>query len=278
MNVIFKYFPFKPHKMFKISIVPDTNVMLSNLELIKELFSCKMLTLPYTVNFSRTVISELERYKGSKVAARNAIRFLDSISVSLKTELEGKIDERKIEVEIEGRVPIKVSNNDDKILNYCFALENPIFLTNDKAFYLKCLSHNIKTIQIGSKNIKEIVSEILKQFGVSDLEKNKEAKNNYISRIKKSLKNTLLPTIILILQRELGLNYELSLDPDSELEYYLDFVAKNFYLFRNFLPAKTPEIIKNFLKILSNENIEEIKAMIHPICMIFRKSAPEDIL
>ncbi len=102
--------------MFKISIVMDTNVMLSNLELIKQLYNCQM-PLPYTINYSKTVVTELENLKKSKVEARNAIRFLESIVHSLKTEIEGRIDDRKVEGVMETRDPIKITNNDDKILN-----------------------------------------------------------------------------------------------------------------------------------------------------------------
>lgn len=263
--------------MFKISIVMDTNVMLSNLELIKQLYNCQM-PLPYTINYSKTVVTELENLKKSKVEARNAIRFLESIVNSLKTEIEGRIDDRKVEVVIETRDPIKITNNDDKILNYCFQLENPILLTNDKAFYLKCVSFNIKAIVVGNKSIKDLISAILQEFGMVGREAFKEVQSSYVSRIRASLKKTLLPSFFLIIQRELGVNYDLVVKPDEELDYYLDFVVKNFFLFRNFLPGNAPEIIKKFLKNLKEENIDDIKDMIHVICMIFRKSAPEDIL
>lgn len=263
--------------MFKISIIPDTNVMLSNLELIKDIYTCKI-PLPFTVNFAKTVITELESKKIIKEEARQAIRFLANVSDSLKTEIEGKIDDRKIDVVIEGKQPIEVANNDDKILNYCLQLENPIFLTNDKAFYLKCLSFNIKTIIVGNKGIQELISAILNEFGVNETEQEKENQNNYISKVRISLKKTLLPTIILILEREFGPGYNLNADQDANLDFYLDFVSNNFHLFRNFLPAQSPMLIKKMLKNLKDGNTSEIKRMIHPICMIFRKSAPEDIL
>jgi hypothetical protein len=324
--------------MFKVSIVPDTNILLSELNLIKLLYSSKFPFI-HTVNYSKTVISELEVKKTFKVEAREAIRFIEEISMSLQTEIEGKMDERKVEIEIIQRNPVIEKCNDDKILNYLFKLENPILLTNDKAFHLKCISFNIKSILIGKKKIGELITEICREFGMSgmdsddsidsvamdntknDIERSianakakklkktnaavlkpeNKTKNTAktagkscgksdakagekvnqkavsISKIKNSLKNTLLPTIILILERELGLNYELSIDPDSDLVFYLDFVVKNFHLFRNFLPSKTVNIITKFLKSLNEGNIEEIRQMIHPICMIFRKSAPPDI-
>lgn len=234
--------------------------------------------LPYTINYSKTVVVELENLKKSKVEARNAIRFIESVATSLKTEIEGMVDDRKIDVIIETRQPIKVTNNDDKILNYCFGLENPILLTNDKAFYLKCISFNIKAVVVGDKDTKELISAVLKEFGMTGKEAVKEIQTGYISRIRLSLKKTLLPSIILILQRELGTNYDLVVKPDEPLDYYLDFVVNNFFLFRNFLPGNAPEIIKKFLKNLKEEKIDEIKDMIHVICMIFRKAAPDDIL
>lgn len=261
--------------MFKISIVPDTNVLLSNIDIIKDLYNCEI-PLLFTVNYAKTVLDELDNMKKKKVEARNAIRFIESVSNSLKTEIEGKIDERKIDIIIEGRDGIEPKNNDDKILNYCFQLENPIFLTNDKALLLKSQSFNIKAISIEGMTIKKLVSSILNLLGIHN-DEILGFKEGYLERLKKTLGNTIIPTIIQILYRELGDGYVLILKEDGDVLYYLELVQSNFFLFKNFLPSKSPQIIAEFLKSMSERNLEKVKQMVHPICMLFRQSFPDDM-
>lgn len=153
--------------MYKISIVPDTNVLMSNLDVINTIFQYEF-PLIYTLNISRTVLKELDSLKNKKPEARAAIKFIQSIACSLKTEIEGHIDERKMELDIAGNTTIEETNNDDKILNYIFKLENPIFLTNDVALLLKSHSFNIKTIQIGNDRADIVILKILESFGLDN--------------------------------------------------------------------------------------------------------------
>lgn len=261
--------------MFKISIIPDTNVLLSNIEIIKDLYSCEI-PLLFTVNYAKMVLDELDNMKKKKVEARNAIRFIESVSNSLKTEIEGKIDERKIDVIIEGRDVIEPKNNDDKILNYCFQLENPIFLTNDKAFLLKCQSFNIKAISVEGLTIKDLVSSILNLLGINNNEIS-VLKEDYLQRLKNTLSDIIIPIIHQILYRELGDGYVLVLRDGGDIQYYLKLVQSNFFLFKNFLPSKSPQIIDKFLKSLDERNVEKLKQMVHPLCMLFRQSFPDDM-
>ncbi|ELA42357.1 uncharacterized protein VICG_00455 [Vittaforma corneae ATCC 50505] len=263
--------------MLKISIIPDTNVLLLNLELVKGLYSSKLPIL-YSINFSRTVLEELDKMKAKKVEARNAIRFIESISSSLKTEIEGKIDDRKVDVVIETRETIQPKNNDDKILNYCFQLENPIFLTNDKAFCLKCQSFNIKSIKVENMGIEDLISSIMKKLGIEDARILKECRHGYIDRLKRIVEATIQPTIIEILYKELGDGFDLVVQQNPTLEHYLEIIKTNFIIFRRYFPTRTPKIIDEFLVALRNEDMEKAKDLAHPICMLFRKSFPRDAL
>lgn len=263
--------------MLKISIIPDTNVLLSNLELIKELYNSKLPVL-YSVNFSKTVLDELDKMKTKKAEARSAIRFIESISSSLKTEIEGKVDDRKVDVVVEGRGAIRPKNNDDKILNYCFQLENPIFLTNDKAFCLKCQSFNIKSIKVDDVKIEDLILSITKEFGIEHTKALDEYRHRYIDRLKRTVEVTIQPTITEILCKELGNGFELVIRQDPTLEHYLEIVKTNFVIFRKYFPTHTPKIIDEFLVALRNEDTEKIKSLAHPICMLFRQSFPEDAL
>jgi len=261
--------------MIKISIVPDTNILISSLEIVKGLYSCSF-NAQYTVNFSKTVLNELDGLKKKSVHARNAIKFIESVTDLLKTEIEGKIDERKMDVVVNVRELITTQNNDDKILNYCFQLENPVFLTNDKAFILKCDSHNIKSVKVEDKKLSAIVKEIHKLFGLNTADKQNEAKKAFIEHLKQSVKATIEPCFIDILSKELGNNFEIMLKEDTTLEFYCNLVVKNFFLFKNFLPQKSPKIIKEFVDSLKTKDLPRIKHLAGVVCHLFRKTLPED--
>lgn len=263
--------------MFKISIIPDTNILLSHLDIVKMLYMSGM-PVTYTLNFSKTVLDELDNLKTRKVEARNAIRFIESISASLKTEIEGKIDDRKLDIIVDGPEQIEPKNNDDKILNYCFQLENPLLLTNDKAFYLKCQSFNIKALLVEKVQECDFIETLLKEFGIETVSMTGEFKKDYINNVKELIRITIGPAISQILYRELGENIDMVFRSSFSLEEQLEFVVKNFILFTNFLPSKSQDIIKDFLKAVKDENIEKIKGLMHPICMLFRRTFPEHSL
>lgn len=263
--------------MFKVSIIPDTNVLISNLELVKYIYSCDI-SVPYTVNFSKTVLNELDNLKKKNVGARNAIRFIEGVSGSLKTEIEGKVDDRKLDVVVESRNPVHESNSDDRILNYCFQLENPVFLTNDKAFYLKCVSFNVATIVVDSKRPREVLSEIEKAIGLDSVDRLREAGAACIEKLKNAVKTAVEPVILGILSRELGTGHELMLEESNTLEHLLGLVQNNFFLFRDFLPRRSPKIIAEFQECLGSENLKKSKELARLVCSLFRKILADDSL
>jgi len=150
--------------MYKFSIVPDTNVFIDNLELIKTFMASKF-PINHSICIPRTVIQELDNLKLKKKEVRDAIKYIQSISLDFKVEIEGFIDERRLEVDLPYIKPIEEMNNDDKIINYILKLENPVFLTNDVSLRLKCQSYNIRTVQpleLEGQNIYQALLEVLK--------------------------------------------------------------------------------------------------------------------
>lgn len=256
--------------MLKVSIVPDTNVLISHLELIKQLYTSRTPIL-CTINFSRTVLDELDNKKGRMVEARNAIRFIESMSKSLKTEIEGHVDERKMDVDVEKRDPIDPKNNDDRILNYCFQLENPILITDDKVFGLKCRSFNIKTVDTSCTGVDELVFKILSELGITPV----VAADEHIERLKKGVASTIKPTIISIMGKELGKMIDI-LQEDESLESYLKIVKTNFRSFKKYISSQAPKVIDEFLSASESKDLDAIKKLVHPLCMIFRQAFDDD--
>lgn len=263
--------------MIKISIVLDTNVLLTRLDLVKELYACS-LNACYTINFAKTVLNELDGLKKKNVQARNAITFIESVANLIRTEIEGKIDDRKMDIVVDERNPIVPNNNDDKILNYCFQLENPIFLTSDKAFILKCDSFNIKSIKVDNKNLNTIIKEIHKAFGLNSPKKQQEAKDAIIERMIHAIKETIEPVFIEILARELGPNYGVILDRNNAMDFYCDLIINNFCLFEDFLPHKSPKIFKEFKECVRCKNLPRLRQLAPIICLLFRRNMPDNIL
>lgn len=262
--------------MIKISLVPDTNVLISNLDIIKKLYKCNLNVL-YSINYSKTVIEELDNLKKKSVQARNAIKYIDEVSKDFKTEIEGKIDDRKMDVVVESSSLIKEKNNDDKILNYCLAIENPIFLTNDVILCLKCESVNLKCIKVEKKDIKKIVSEIHKIIGLQGDEKLKQAQCDLLEVIKDDIRRAIEPRILDILHKNLGENYKLLLNEPPTLEFYLKLVKNNFFLFKAFVPKGSANIIDEYLVLFKNKNINKIKELSGTICVIFNTNIPESL-
>lgn len=228
--------------MQKISIVPDTNTFINNLSILKDLFVYDFPCMS-TFNISRTVIRELDNLKNDKLGARDAIKFIESISCSIKTEIEGHIDDRKIDIEVVGNGPIKESNNDDKILNYIFKLENPILLTNDVAFALKANAFNIKYIMLDKCSLSSTIDKINSLICGNPIDcGNSEvdaliAENRQIvilfDNMKINMKSIIEPIIHQIFYKEFGDSHTLLITGDFSLEKYLELVVQNTFFLKN---------------------------------------------
>lgn len=295
--------------MSKASIVPDTNVFISNLDVIKAVFNHKFPDI-CTLNISRTVLQELDGLKKEKKEARDAIKFIESISLSLKTEIEGHVDDRKIDVEVEYKEAVQESNNDDKIMNYIFKLENPVFLTNDVGFALKCQSFNIKVLSIKEDSASTVIFKILEILGTDQsgslmqhhtimteiplhpqtgriCNKKEEEKQHSdgkpqgegtidpnmqkiaLDNFKRDFKNAIEPRIQQILLKEIGEGYSVLLKGNLNLEFYLKLITKNFFLFKNYFPKNSVSFINPLLKALKNGDIEAVLSNAKVVYVMF---------
>ncbi|KAI5173400.1 hypothetical protein PAEPH01_1943 [Pancytospora epiphaga] len=283
--------------MMKISIVPDTNVFISNLQIVEALLNYEFPWL-CTLNISRTVLDELDRLKKFKPAARRAIRYIQSVALSLKVELEGRVDDRKLDVEIECKESIMEKINDDKILNYVFKLENPVLITNDVSFALRCSSFNIYVISAMENDKDLVISRILECFDVdrdisvcelkqeeslkhtkpvtSKLDKKIENSEQIepscsfdmaglsplrniedLDRFRHEFKHLIEPVIFRVLFTEVGDNF-MTLLSESSPEYYLNFIKTHYNVFKSYLPKNSCSVIEKFLSALKNKNLKQI--------------------
>lgn len=271
-----KYFTPGWPPMIKISIVPDTNVFISSLTVVEVILQHEFPWL-CTLNISRTVLDELDSMKGSKQAARKAIKYIQSIALSLKVEIEGRIDDRKIDVEIECKESVKEKSNDDRILNYLFKLENPVLVTNDVSFSLRCQSFNIYVVSARENRADVVISRILSCFGVSEqggeptAGQVRETANgpgaagisplqdiSNIENFKQEFKNLIEPIICQILLSEVGEGYRVLLTGPLTLEYYLEFMAGHYGLFKSYFPKNCCPVIEKFLAALRNRNMRQV--------------------
>lgn len=266
--------------MDKISIVPDTNVFISELACIEGIVEYEFPGIA-TVNISKVVLQELDFLKSKKPQARKAIKFIDAMSHSLRIEIEGHIDNRKMEVIVECKGTVEENNNDDKIMNYLLKLENPVLLTNDVSFALKCKSHNIPTISVAKRESAMVIEQLLayfyqinRRFGVqpshsiewdtakdkSALQVNTEVSDSAIEEFTTAFKDAIEPRIHMILFKELGQNYRMTLRGELTLDYYLKFILNNKEIFKPYLSRNVNSIISKILAGLKAKNIKEIMA------------------
>lgn len=105
---------------------------------------------------------------------------------------------------IDARVLNKPQHNDDRFLNYCYRLENPIFLTGDKLLHLKSQSINIKSIQVSNMKSNVLETRILKELGISDFGAPKTENEENLEKLKRIAEITIQPTITAIIRSELG--------------------------------------------------------------------------
>lgn len=260
--------------MIKISVVPDTNVFISNLAVVEVILRHEFPWL-CTLNISRTVLDELDSMKGSKPAARKAIKYIQSVALSLRVEIEGHVDDRKIDVEIECKDSVREKSNDDRILNYIFKLENPVLVTNDVSFALRCRSFNIYVVSAEENMPDLVISRILGCFGVSGNagappgEQTQPSdigvagisplrSTNDIENFKQEFKGLIEPIICQILLEEMGEGYTALLTGRPSLECYLRLIKSRYYLFRSYFPRSCCSVIEKFLAALKGKNIKEI--------------------
>lgn len=249
--------------MERISIVPDTNLLISHLNFIKYILN---IDGPFyiTIYIPRVVLGELDLLKTTHFEVREIIRFI-SDNLNRAVEIEGHINTDKIEVEVFKKEYEKITeqNNDDKILNYINTLENPILLTNDVVLQLKCNSYNIPSFGLNDKNYLDTFNLILKTQGIQiNLEQKTE---KYIQFEKIFYEITQKIKIIII--NELGTDYILTIH-ENNFSGVLDLVIDNFNIFNRYFPKYSKQYFIKLKKAIENYEIDNIHKYLKIIAAI----------
>ncbi len=256
------YIFYCPHsvQMKKISIIPDTNVLLSNLGFFINIIDIES-DFIMAICISRTVLHEMDSLKENK-KARKAIAFLSNKQEHSRLEFEGYDKSDQIEVDFEPKKPIKPNNNDEEILNYALSLENPIIISNDNNFNLKCKSHNTTCINVNQMGEIGTFNIILKSAESKVSSNPMEEIIEQVERIRVELFKIVKETLI----KELGeLQSKLFLKND-DIKSLLLMITKEFSMFKSHFPSSSQSLFKKFYHKIDQENIEGIKEMLP--CML----------
>ncbi|KAI5150676.1 hypothetical protein ENBRE01_1639 [Enteropsectra breve] len=252
--------------MHKISFVPDTNVFILNMSILEHLVA-NDLPFYYTLCISRTVLHELDRLKIKNTAARIAIKFIEKHATSLKLEIEGMLDARRVDVEVERMHSIEENNNDDKIINFMFGLENPVMLTNDRMLHLKSQSFQIFSILLLNKTLQDFLRELsaavhcsipVPEVFETDANKLCEAIRMLIEKpVCKILKN----------HKDAAQAYKSRVS----LEACLKYILSNYTLFRPHLAANATTVISEYIKAIATKNIETLNQRSQELSKLFSR-------
>lgn len=252
--------------MIRLSLVPDTNIFIDNLTFLSALVENE-LDFILKICISKIVISELDNLKNEKIDARRAIEFLYENSDNMNIEIEGRQDDRFIEVDYAKQEPIIPKNNDEMILNYCLSLENPIILTQDKGFILKCKSKNLYNINTAKYNIVDIYNKICSQAslhgGPISTFDNLEKMDNFRLKLSDFVRAVLL--------HEVGEPIDIYIE-DENLDTLCLIILNNFSMFDKFIPKCSKDMLRTFLKFIQASNLNEVIKMLPEMFALFRFS------
>lgn len=260
--------------MLRISIVPDTNVFISHLDIIKRLYEDEF-PVDVCMSISRVVLRELDYNKGKAVEAREAIRFLEKVYNAPITELEGKLKDTAMDV-VDGTALIAdAKNNDDRILNFASKQVHPVVLTGDKAFYLKAKCYNVESILVHNMLYEDLKLKILKTHtGVEPMDIDDDgSKPCSDAEVREEIKNRLFPVVLAIMERGIGKPYALFFPNDLKavtLDFLLGLIIKENYLFHPYLPKKSKEIIRGLRTRIEKAHGEDLRALGSELLMLFR--------
>lgn len=260
--------------MIRISIVPDTNIFMSHLDIIGRLYEDEF-PVDVSMSISKVVLAELDYNKTRSVGAREAIRFIEKVYNTSSTELEGRLREDRVEVVSDTHPVTEIKNNDDRILDFASKQVHPIVLTGDKAFYLKCKCHNVESILVhGTVSYEDLKLKILKAY--TDIEP-MDIDDTYgptsDEEIKKRIRDKLLPTVLMIMEKAIGRPYVLFFPDDLRmvtLDFLLDLVIKENHLFHSYLPKKSKAILQDLRGRIKTAQREELLELGPKLLMLFR--------
>ncbi|CAD25943.1 similarity to ribonucleoside diphosphate reductase (alpha chain) [Encephalitozoon cuniculi GB-M1] len=260
--------------MLRISIIPDTNVFISHLDMIKGLYEDEF-PVDVFMSISRVVLRELDYNKGKMVEAREAIRFLEKVYNAPITELEGKLRDNAMDVVDSAKLIPNAKNNDDEILNFASRQAHPVILTSDKAFYLKSKCYNVESILVHNLAYEDLKLRILKIYtGVEPMDIDEDcSKLDNDEKTKEQIRDKLFPVVLAIMEKGIGKPYILFFPNDLKmitLDFLLGLIIKENYLFRPYLPRKSKEIVQNLRAKIKSARGEELHSLGSELLMLFR--------
>lgn len=260
--------------MLRISIVPDTNVFISHLDIVKRLYEDEF-PVDVIMSISRVVLRELDYNKGKMMEAREAIRFLEKVYNAPITELEGRLRDSSMDVVDCAKLIPNTKNNDDEILNFASKQIHPVILTGDKAFYLKSKCYNIESVLVHSLGYEDLKLKILKIYtGVEPMDIDEDSsKPGEDEKTKEQIRDRLFPVVLTIMERSIGKAYVLFFPNDLKmitLDFLLSLIIKENYLFRPYLPRRSKEIIQNLKEKIKDAHGKELHALGSELLMLFR--------
>ncbi|AFM99292.1 hypothetical protein EHEL_110160 [Encephalitozoon hellem ATCC 50504] len=260
--------------MLRISIVPDTNVFISHLDIVKRLYEDEF-PVDVIMSISRVVLRELDYNKGKMIEAREAIRFLEKVYNAPITELEGRLRDSSMDVVDCTKLIPNTKNNDDEILNFASKQIHPVILTDDKAFYLKSKCYNVESVLVHNTAYEDLKLKILKIYtGVEPMDIDEDSnKLEEDGKIKEQIRDKLFPVVLAIMEKSIGKPYVLFFPNDLKmitLDFLLDLIIKENYLFRPYLPRRSKEIAQSLKKKIKDAHGNDLHALGSELLMLFR--------
>lgn len=258
--------------MLKISIVPDTNVFMSQLDKIKRLCEDEF-PVDVSMSVSKVVLRELDYNKGRSAEAREAIRFLEKVYNMPVAELEGKLKDDRMDV-IEDSAPVaQAENNDDRILNFASKQVNPVLLTADKAFYLKSKCYNVESVLVQDMSYEDLKFRILRIYTEIEPMDIDDAGLESDDEIRRHIRDRLLPVVLTIMERGIGKPYVQFFPDDVKLvtlDFLLGLISKETRLFNPYLPRRSKNVIQDLRMKIKNAHGEDLRDLGSQLLILFR--------
>ncbi|TBU08088.1 PIN domain-containing protein [Hamiltosporidium magnivora] len=234
-----------------IYIIPDTNVFLSNLDILKNIVKIKS-KLKVCILVSSVILDELDNKKKRLVKAREAIRFIEILTKQKKLMIHNEFSEENINIQYTSETKyledqsnnLKGGNNDEKILAVALHYHRCVVLTNDKVLNLKAEKASINCILIGEMTNDEFILKFTNFFKKKPLE---DIYLNLRENIEEKVKNMIMPLVLNLVYEKIGSAMKFYFPEDSEqinLSLLLDVIVKHFHLFSDFLPKFSFEKFK----------------------------------
>lgn len=250
-----------------ITIIPDTNVLINSLEIIKRFLEEDHL-YHIRIYILRNVLIELDKLKMKLPKAKRAISFIKDFRGE-NLDIEGSVNDKKMDI-VDDMPDLPNIPVDLLIVKSAANIENSVILTADKNMILFCRSKNVKAIYTGDISYEKLKLEIyISHTNMEEMEIIEES----LVCDKKLTEQCLRPTMLRIIEQEIGPGVELYRDKISNytIEQLIDFIIKNFCLFEKFISKNSKRILIQFNRDLRDkDHKDDIKKGLQNILTIFR--------